>query len=640
MFGVVFLVASCALRVALLANCFAEAAEVGPWGLLKVFAIGLAGDTGTYFCCMLPLVLPLVLIPDRVFLYRPVRYIGLAAYAVAIFLVLFDVVAEWLFWQEFGTRFNFIAIDYLVYTQEVVGNALESYPVKTILSVLLLCACLIAWLTRRYLFVSYDRASTLRRRIAQALVYLAVPGVVLLAGSVDWPDLTANHYANELARNGLFSLATAFRNNSIHYDGLYRSQDPAAAMGRLRQLLKTSNSRYLHEDVFDITRRIEYPGPEKRYNVIILTIESLDAAFLKTFGNVRGLTPNLDELAKQGLLFRKLYATGNRTVRGLEAIATSLPPTPGASVLKRPHCQNMFSAGWIFRQKGYDTKFLYGGSGFFDNMNAFFGGNGFEVVDWSNLAPEEITFRNAWGVCDEDLYNRVIVECDKSFREGKPFFSLVMSTSNHRPYTYPQKVEVLSGTNRRGAVQYTDYAIGQFIRRAKSRPWFDNTIFVVIADHCANSSGKVDVPVDKYHIPLIVYAPGIVRAGECDALCSQMDLVPTLLGVLNMSYTSKFFGRDVLAEPADRALLGTYQQVGLLTRDTLTLLAPNRKVSAWRIDEAGLQAPAATQAGLVEDAIAYYQGASYLLEHQLYDALEAGPATEPASSLPAAPPVP
>lgn len=617
LFGILFLGASLVLRTALLISSWAEI-DVGAAGLLKVYGVGMVFDAGTYFCCMLPLAVYFLFLPDGLFHWRPMRYFGLAVYFAMVYVVLFDVAAEWFFWQEFGSRFNFIAIDYLVYTQELFGNVAESYPAKTIIGVLIACAAAIVLLTRRPLLRSYESTSTLRSRLPVALVYAAGSLLAVLVVRPPWAVVTTNHYANELARNGLYSLVAAVRGNSIDYSGLYRTMDREKVFGQLRGLLATPHSHFLSDDPFDIARQVEYPGAEKRYNVVIVTVESLDANFLGVFGNSRDITPNLDELAGQGLLFRRLYATGTRTVRGLEAIAASLPPTPGASVIKRPGCEGLFTAGQVFRGKGYDSKFIYGGNGYFDNMNAFFGGNGFDVIDWSNLSPQEITFRNVWGVCDGDLLSRVIVECDKSFAAQRPFFSMVMTTSNHQPYTYPQKVDTPSGSNRKGAIKYTDYAIGEFIRQARQKAWFANTLFVIIADHCANSAGKVDVPVVKYHIPLIIYAPGIVPAGQCDALCSQMDLVPTLLGMLNMSYRSKFFGRDVLNDPPDRALLGTYQLLGLLTRDTLTLLGPNREAMAYRLSERATQTQTPPQEDLLFDTITYYQAASDLLEHGLY----------------------
>jgi phosphoglycerol transferase MdoB-like AlkP superfamily enzyme len=274
----------------------------------------------------------------------------------------------------------------------------------------------------------------------------------------------------------------------------------------------------------------------------------------------------------------------------------------------------MFTIGQVFWERGYDTKFIYGGFGYFDNMNAFFSGNGFQTVDRADLSPEEISFSNIWGVCDEDLLARVIKESDRSFRGRGPFFSIVMTTSNHPPYTYPQKIDIPSGTGRRGAIKYTDYAIARFIEKARSRPWFKDTIFVIIADHCAHSAGKDDVEVSRYHIPMLVYAPGYIRPGTCETLCSQMDVAPTVLGLLNVSYASRFFGRDILAFPPGRALVGTYEKLGLFTGERLLLLEPVKKVVSYHVSASGTQTRADLDSGLLFDAVAYYQCASSLIK--------------------------
>jgi phosphoglycerol transferase MdoB-like AlkP superfamily enzyme len=241
------------------------------------------------------------------------------------------------------------------------------------------------------------------------------------------------------------------------------------------------------------------------------------------------------------------------------------------------------------------------------------------VVDRASFGRDEITFSTIWGVCDENLYARAVRECDKSFAAARPFCSLVLTTSNHRPYMYPQKIDIPSGSGRPGAVKYTDYAIGEFLREARTRPWFASTVFVIVADHCASSAGRTAVPVDKYRIPLIIYAPGLVKPAVVDKLASQIDVAPTLLGLMDFSYTSEFFGMDVLRPGPERALLGNYGKVGLYSRGELVLLLPRRQSQAYRVAPDGQQTP--REAGeLLSDAVGYYQSASYLLKHGLYRA--------------------
>jgi phosphoglycerol transferase MdoB-like AlkP superfamily enzyme len=196
----------------------------------------------------------------------------------------------------------------------------------------------------------------------------------------------------------------------------------------------------------------------------------------------------------------------------------------------------------------------------FDNMNYFFENNGYKVVDRSLIPDNEVTFANAWGICDQDLFTKVLSEADLSFAAGKPFLNLAVTTSNHRPFTYPEGfIDIPSGTNREGAVKYCDYAIGELIRKASTKPWFNNTLIIVMADHCAGSAGQAELPFKEYQIPFIIYNPSLIQPQKADQLSSQVDVAPTLFGLLNWSYESKFFGKDILKmNPQDeRHLLPT-----------------------------------------------------------------------------------
>jgi len=461
--------------------------------------------------------------------------------------------------------------------------------------------------------------STFKNRIKVSLIIFSLPLISFFGVDQTTAEIEENSYSNELAHNGIYQIFAAFRNNELDYKTFYRSLDDKTAFQRLRKLITTSNSRFTSTDVFDVTREISYPGKEKRYNVMMITIESFSASFMTRFGNESNITPNLDTIAQQSLLFTNFFATGTRTVRGMEALTLSLPPTPGYSIVKRPNNENMYSLGNVLRSKGYDTNFIYAGYGYFDNMNYFFGNNGYNVVDRKSFKDKEVNFENAWGVCDEDLFTKAAQVADKAYAKGKPFHNFIMTTSNHRPYTYPEgKIDIPSHTGRSGAVKYTDYAIAKFLRESKNKPWFKNTLFVIVADHCASSAGKTALPVKKYHIPLMVYAPGILKAEENSTLASQIDFAPTVLGLLNMNYTSKFFGKDILWEEPERALLGTYQKIAMLRNNMLTVQMPTGRTESYQVG--GLkQKNAALKQEELKDAISFYQTASYLFTNKTYN---------------------
>ncbi len=603
-------------------------------GVAEAFLVGFVYDVAAFAYLAIPLVLYLTFVPDRWWTSRAHRVVATVLWAAWCYALLLSATVEWAFWAEFGSRFNFIAVDYLVYTKEVAGNIRESYPVGIILPALLVPAALLFVTTRERLQTLLVTATPMRRRLRGAAVALALPAVAWAGLGDRLAEVSGNRYVNELARDGTYSLFAAFLNNRLDYGSFYATRPDAEVAADLRRLVGEDGARFATPDGFDLLRHVRHDGPEKRLNVVVITVESLSARFLSTFGDVRGshgLTPRLDEVARTGLLLRDYYATGVRTVRGLEALTLSVPPTPGQSVVKRPGNDGMFSLGAPFRERGYDIAFCYGGYGLFDNMNAFYAGNGFRIVDRSDLAADEITFANVWGVCDEDLFARTLKECDASHAKGEPFLRFVMTTSNHRPFTYPAgRIDIPSGDGRDGAVKYTDWAIGRFLDEARKRPWFDDTIFVIGADHCESARGNTDLPVDKFHIPLVFWSPKHVAPREVSGVCSQVDMAPTLLGLLGWSYDSRFFGEDVLVRVPGRAFLCNYLALGLYDGSRLTTLGTHRSVRTELVGtgqrrRARIPDGDAAAASMQDDAIAWFQGASRILDGGLHAALPAGP---------------
>ena len=617
LYGLLLLAGFTLLRVALVLSVWSQIDHT--YGnLLYIFGIGLVYDAVFTLYCSLFFSLVLLFLPERFYRSRfNVRIFSPAVLFFLLYAFYFTLVAEWLFWDEFHTRFNFIAIDYLVYCHEVTLNIYESYPLGSLLPAILLVAG-ITFQGYRKFFAKVSRSSE-----APAQRVLATMLLVLLAGLAyglvgqTLHERSLNNYCNELAANGPYQLFAAFRNNCLDYRQFYALGQDQRLSSRLKGMVVQNNARLLHPDgLYDLEREIVNPGPEKRLNVFLITVESLSARYLSRFGERRGITPFMDRWFRQGLLFTNLYATGTRTVRGLEAITLSFPPTPGRSLIKRPEAPHFQSLGEIFARRGYDVAFIYGGRGFFDNMNSFFSGHGYRCVDQSDFRDGEISFSNAWGVCDEDLFGKALAEADRDYRRGKHFFFQLMTTSNHKPFTYPAgRIDIPSGHGRSGGVKYTDYALRKFMVQARTRPWFADTLFVVVADHCAHSAGRAGLPVSRYHIPLFFYAPGRVNPGENDKLASQIDIGPTLLGLLHFSCRNAFFGEDIRRpDSRPRALIANYVKLGLLENDRLLVLAIHRRITqqykpyakSFRVENRG---------GLVRDCQAFYQGADYIVRH-------------------------
>jgi phosphoglycerol transferase MdoB-like AlkP superfamily enzyme len=558
-------------------------------GLLVICAGLLRWQFHANFKTSWPILLPfLFALPLAAFTYtsRVGQWILWVFCLLLLFGLLFVGASELTFWNEFGSRFNFIAVDYLIYTREVIGNIEESYPVGRWLAMLAAAAIVIVALTRRSLRTR-DDDSRFGGRTLVVLGWLVVTVVTAFTVNSAMKNRLQNTYVNSLAGNGIYEFFAAFRNANLDFHRFYRTLPDAEAYATVRRMLEAPNATWVSNDPHDITRAIHATGPEQHLNVVLITVESLSAGYLGVFGNPDGLTPNLDRLAEHSLFFENMYANGTRTVRGLEAVTLSIPPTPGDSLIKERHNENLFSLADIFNQRGYVSEFVYGGYGYFDNMNYFFGHNGYKDVDRRDIpANATIHSENVWGVADEDLYTLAMTQMDKIHAEGKPFFLHIMTTSNHRPYTWPQGRVDLPHGKRNGAVKYTDWAIGDFIRRMRAKPYFRDTVFVITADHCADSSGKSRIPINHYLIPLLIYSPAHIAPRRIERMTSQIDIPPILLGLLHFSYRSRFFGHNVLDLPPgrDRAFPSTYQNLGYLRGHRLTILSPNRKLEQVKPD--------------------------------------------------------
>jgi len=581
----------------------------------RLFTLGLWFDLATLAFTISPWLLASALLPGRWSAARALRALRWIVLWLAVALLLFGAVAEFTFWEEFSTRFNFIAVDYLVYTQEVIGNIRQSYPVPAIVAAIAAAALAIVVLVRHNMRLSATPLS-MRRRVVFAALALALPAISIAVANLDQMNGSGNAYADELAGNGLFTFAAAFRRNELDYDRFYRTMPQADADAILLRLgvERVPLSDALKPDETEDPVAQLGPFTRRPRNVVLISVESLSAEFLGVYGSRAGLTPNLDRLAGEGLRFTRFFATGTRTVRGLEALSLGVPPVPGQSIVRRPGNEHLATVGEILEHQGRQIDFIYGGYGYFDNMNAYFKGNDYEIVDRSDFPPESIVFENVWGVADEVLFANAVRVFDAANARGKPFFAHIMTTSNHRPFSYPAgRIDIPSPGGREGGVKYTDYAIGEFIVQARTKPWFADTLFIITADHCAAVAGKSRLPVGSYRIPLILYAPAMVRPGVNSRLASQIDVPPTILDLVGAPGDDHFFGQGLFEEvklPA-RAFISNYQELGYYKDDMLTVLLPKRRIEAFRIDpETFAAVPTEPDPRLVEEAVAYYQTAS------------------------------
>jgi|TARA_R110002167_G_scaffold13222_6_gene55579 phosphoglycerol transferase MdoB-like AlkP superfamily enzyme len=629
-----FLIVSVIVRFSFLIWNFSEVDKnVVLLGL--TFLIGSLFDIATISFFTIPYLIYLVFFPVRFYgaiVDKAITYFGIF---LGILILYFSFFGEITFWDEFQRRYNFIAVDYLIYTYEVIKNINESYPLPILISLMLILVCTSIFIIYRmgYFRDSFESKTSFKVKLIAALPWVFIVTISSLFVNNKQADFSENRFNNELAKSGIYSFFAAFRNNELAYKEFYKTVAENEAFGTVKAEFSNKGDTFINPSKNEILRNIKNSDSlkfEQRPNIIFICIESLSGKYLNTLGSELNITPTLDSLANQSIFFTNLFATGTRTVRGMEAITLSIPPTPGRSIVKRKNNAGLFTIGEVFKEKGYDRNFFYGGDGYFDNMNTYFGGNGFNIIDRgrgflldksisttrTNIEDREVSFENAWGVCDEDIYRKVIKEADNAHETGKPFFDFVMTTSNHKPYTYPEgKIDIPSGSGRNGAVKYTDYAIGEFLKTARTKPWFTNTVFVIMSDHCASSAGRWELDVQNYHIPALIYNLPNTTPHKISKLSSQIDMFPTLFGLLSWDYNSNLFGLDILKmNPEDeRAFIGNYRKLGLLKEDKVMILGDQKTANfyQWKSEDNSLKSVPIDN-DFLHNTISWYQVSDYL----------------------------
>lgn len=532
-----------------------------------------------------------------------------------LWLVVYMEVSTPSFILEYDLRPNRLFIEYLIYPKEVFSMLWSGYKFELVLGLIVSVATvIIGWKWSRILVkdLNYPRWYW-RPVIAVLVIALGVmgarsslghrplnPAMVAFAADPLVNDLTLNSsYSVIFAAKQMGSEASAFE--------FYPTMDKQDIISQIQSSMNIAQDEFDDREKPTLANHYaSYKGPAK--NIVILLLESHGARYVKSLGGI-DVSPNLDKLVNEGWAFSRMYATGTRSVRGIEAVTTGFSPTPARSVVKLGKSQtNFFSIANVLKSKQYHTQFIYGGESHFDNMKSFFLGNGF--VDMQDFPTfESPKFVGSWGVSDQDLFAKADQQFSQMTKEHKPFFSLVFTSSNHSPYEYPDGVIKPYNQPKQtveNAVKYADYALGEFIEKAKASDYWDDTVFAVIADHDARTYGSLPVPIGHFRIPAVIFGGGIEPKMD-DRLVSQIDLVPTLLSLAGIDSLNPMIGYDLTREvPVDkqRALMQRDKNYAWMTADNdVVVIQPEKGISTYKYnpDEDSLTA-AQIEQGIVTRA--------------------------------------
>ena len=499
------------------------------------------------------------------------------------------------FINQYDVRPNRLYIEYLDYPQEVFSMLVHGH-LLAMLSTLLL-ASLTSVYSYRLLCRAFTQPPSLKKASNLPILMAALIICLFAArGTLNHRPLnpalvyfSQDSLVNSLVLNSTYSVAFALKNmgNEKSASNLYGTMSRQKIIDTVKKA--SYRKQFVAGNIPTLAHNKPFVSGVKK-NLVIILEESLGARFVGELGGL-DITPELDKLYQQGWGFDNLYATGTRSVRGIEAITTGFTPSPSRSVVKLSKSQhNFFSLADVLSQEGYKTQFIYGGESHFDNMKSFFLGNGFnDIVDINHI--ENPQFISSWGVSDEDLFNQADKELTKLSNSTEPFFSLVFTSSNHDPFDIPQgKVSLPKGHNpenykRDLAIKYADYALGKFINKAKTQSYWENTVFLVVADHDVRVFGSEPVPLKSFHIPAVILNSDM-KSKRDPRLVSQIDLPVTLMSLLGIDQATPMLGFDLTKSyPVERAMMQYYDNFAYLENDRAVILMPNQQTSYWRYNK-------------------------------------------------------
>ena len=565
---------------------FDRVTNVNGWS--EIFISGLRVDIATLsYLFVIPALITCLMIN-----YKNLKKIWLFFLRIwivlSIWLLVFMEVVTPSFILEYDVRPNRLFVEYLMYPSELMNMLLSGY--KTELTIVTLLSSLT-------LYYSWKGSAVVLNELAMPVWYwrpllvilVLLLGVMGARSSLGHRPLNPAMVAfsidplmNDLTLNSTYSMLFAVKQLQNEDDAFkyYGQMDEDEVINLIRDSTNLGLKKYFSKEFPTMaSHKSSYRGQKK--NLVILLQESLGARYVGKLGGLP-LTPNIDKLMEEGWNFTNVYATGTRSVRGIEAIITGFSPTPGRSVVKLGKSQSgFFSIAHLLKKNGYHTQFIYGGESHFDNMKSFFLGNGFDdMQDFGTF--KEPTFVGSWGASDEDLYAKAHLQFSVLHEQRKPFFSLVFTTSNHTPFDYPDgRIELYNQPKetRENAAKYSDYALGKFFENAKKSAYWADTIFLIVADHDSRAYGDQLVPIKHFHIPAVIVGSDIIHRQDT-RLASQIDLPQTLLSLIGVDSDNPMIGHDLTQEIPQvklRAMMQFYKNFAWMDgQNNVVVLQPEK----------------------------------------------------------------
>ena len=591
------------LRAALLLynhTLIPSSADFGPY--IEAFGNGLRFDLRATAWICAPLVLSLL--SPSLISARAIQRLWLTC--AASFSLLLGII-ELDFYREFNQRLNSLVFQYMAEDPATVSSMLwYGFPVVRYL---------LAWVFGTWiLFIAFRWAERFSRHkqspdtpppatgwlkrctillICLFISALAIRGTLRHGPPLRWGDAFTTNvtFANQLGLNGLLTLATAAQARfSENHSNVWKATLPEEeALATVRDMLLTTHDSLVDPETAAI-RRIYTPTTETQLsirNVVVILMESFAGRYTGALGHSGNITPHFDQLAHEGLLFTRFFSNGTHTHQGMFATMGCFPNLPGFEYLMQmPEGGHRFSGlPQLLKPRQYNDVYVYNGDFSWDNQSGFFSNQGMTTFIGRNDYHNPVFSDPTWGVSDQDMFNRSIEELQALSKQGKPFYALLQSLSNHTPYALPKDLPVDPVTGYGAynehltAMRYSDWALGQFFEKIRHQPFYQDTLFVIVGDHGFGGTQQLtEINLLNFHVPLLLIAPGIQEKFGVTrtTVGTQIDIVPTIMGRLGQTVQHQCWGRDLLALPEDDPGFGMIKPSG--SDQIVALVAGNQVI--------------------------------------------------------------
>ncbi len=489
------------------------------------------------------------------------------------------------YFNQFFSRFSITALEWIENTSFVINMIIEEPKYFLVAIPFLIVVVLFYKLLKRVFHTSSPQQEA--KTYLKAIIYIFFIGLIFLGirGRVQRKSpirigtayFCNDPFLNQLGLNPVFTFMRSYLDSKSEKNKTIKLVDDNEAIAYVQKSFNIKQPINNNP----ISRKITVDSVNQNPpNVVLIIMESMSAAKMSRHGNPNQLTPFLDSLSNNSIYFENIYTAGIHTFNGVFSTLFSYPALYRQHPMKQIKTLNGIAS--TLKQHNYSTTYFTTHDGQFDNVEGFLRANYFEnIITQSNYPLDKI--ETTLGVTDDYMFEFSMPIIDSLHNQNKPFFVSFMTASDHGPYFIPEYFKPKSDEVKNQIVEYADWSLSKFIKMAKQKDWFKNTLFVFIADHGAAMNTNYDISLAYHHSPLIFYAPEILGANQVKSnIGGQIDVFPTIMGLLNLPYTNETLGIDLINEERPYIYVNGDDKIGVLDEEFLLIFQNNTDTKLFK----------------------------------------------------------